>query len=277
MSAARLHSPAFNAPAMTWFDGVGDGRSGARSGVSACSRQSPSAQAIGCLAPWILIALLSPPSYSQFLPDLQARTPAEYDAYLDALDGPVIDKGAAFLRSYPESALRLPVHEFMTRAFRRQADAARAIDAASAGLAIAPDYIPLLVELADLLANGSTGLTRAETAARRALTLLETAKAPRRIAPGTWTEALAGLRARSHAALGLVHFQRDDLAGAIREFEAALAHRSSESPAVHYRLGRLHASAGRRAEARRHLREAERTGDPALRELAGIALREIAE
>ena len=41
------------------------------------------------------------PCYSQFLPDLQAKTPAEYDAYLDVLDGPVLENGAVFERDLP--------------------------------------------------------------------------------------------------------------------------------------------------------------------------------
>ena len=41
------------------------------------------------------------PCYSQFLPDLQAKTPAEYDAYLDVLDGPVLEKGARFRTRLP--------------------------------------------------------------------------------------------------------------------------------------------------------------------------------
>src|SRR6266702_3911971 len=62
---------------------------------------------------WLAAVLtaVSIPSYSQFLPDLQAKTPEEYDAYLDAIDldmidGPVIEKGEAFERDFPASALR---------------------------------------------------------------------------------------------------------------------------------------------------------------------------
>lgn len=194
------------------------------------------------------------------------------------LDGPAIEKGAVFERKYPDSALRLPVCEMMARAWRAKGDAARATASVSAGLAIAPDYIPLLVELADLAANDSSsgsGWERAENAAVRALTLLESAKAPRRVTAEAWTTAVAALRARAHSALGLVRFKRDDLSGAAKEFEAALAERSSEGPAIHYRLGRLYALAGREADARSHLREAAKSGEPALRDRAAAALTEL--
>src|SRR5437773_22120 len=105
----------------------------------------------------VVFTAVSMPSYSQFLPDLQAKTPEEYDAYLDAIDGPVIEKGAAFEREFPESALRLPVCELMAREWRSRGDAVQAAAAAERGLAIAPDYVPLLVEIADLLAHCRLG------------------------------------------------------------------------------------------------------------------------
>jgi hypothetical protein len=49
----------------------------------------------------VVFTAVSLPSYSQFLPDLQAKTPEEYDAYLDVIDGPVLEKGAAFERDCP--------------------------------------------------------------------------------------------------------------------------------------------------------------------------------
>jgi tetratricopeptide (TPR) repeat protein len=217
------------------------------------------------------------PSYSQFLPDLQAKTPEEYDAYLDAIDGPVLEKGVAFERDFPASALRLPVYELMAREWRLRGDAVQAVAAAERGLAAAPDYVPLLVEVADLLANGEARLERAESAARRALALLETIKAPRRIGIEEWTAAVSKLRARAHGALGMVHFKHDDVAGAVREFETALADESANDPLLHYRLGRLYAVTGRTAEARRQLEKAARSGERPLRDLANAALGALPE
>jgi tetratricopeptide (TPR) repeat protein len=223
-----------------------------------------------CLAALFTAVII--PSYAQFLPDLQAKTPEEYDAYLDVIDGPVLEKGAAFERDFPASALRLPVCELMAREWRSRGDAVRAAAAAERGLAIAPDYVPLLVEVADLLANGTDSLDRAASAARRALALLETIKAPRRTSIEDWTAAVSKLRARARGALGMVRFKRDDVAGAVREFEAALAEPSVNDPLLHYRLGRLYAVSGRTAEARRQLEEAARSDEKTLRERANAAL-----
>jgi tetratricopeptide (TPR) repeat protein len=226
---------------------------------------------------WLMIFLtiLNLPSYAQFLPDLQAQTPAEYDAYLDVLDGPVSDKGPAFERAFPGSALRLAVCELLEREWRSRGDVAQAVAASERGLAITQDYVPLLVELADLLANGHDRLDQAKSVAERALVLLETAKAPRRIAEDEWTAAVSKLRGQAHGALGLIRFKRDDVAGAVREFEAAMVAAPAVDPVLHYRLGRLYAITGRTADARRQLQQAAHSADKRMRELANTALAEL--
>ena len=70
----------------------------------------------------------------------------------------------------------------------------------------------------------------------------------------------------------MVHFKHDDVAGAVREFEAALADTSANNPLLHYRLGRLYAVSGRTAEARRQLEEAARSDEKTLHERANAAL-----
>jgi tetratricopeptide (TPR) repeat protein len=223
----------------------------------------------------ILFAVISLPSYAQFLPDLQAKTPAEYDAYLDVLDGPASERGPAFERAFPESSLRLAVCDLLEREWRSRGDVAQAVAAAERGLAIAQDYVPLLVELADLLANGQERLDRAESAAKRAMVLLETAKPPRRIAADEWTAAVSKLRGQAHGALGQIRFKRDDVAGSVREFELAVAEGAAVDPVLHYRLGRLYAITGHMEDARRELEQAARSADKTLRDRANSALAEL--
>jgi tetratricopeptide (TPR) repeat protein len=223
----------------------------------------------------ILFTVFSLPSYAQFLPDLQAKTPEEYDAFLDVLDGPVAERGEAFERSFPESALRLAVCEVVEREWRSRGNVAQAVAAAERGLTVAQDYVPLLVELADLLANGQDRLDRAEAAAKRALVLLETAKAPRRIAADEWTAVVSKLRGQAHGALGLIHFKRNDVAGAVREFETAVVEGTAVDPVLHYRLGQLYAITGHTADARNQLEQAARSTDKSLRDRANTALAEL--
>jgi tetratricopeptide (TPR) repeat protein len=232
-------------------------------------------RAIAVLASWLTAGNIL--CYAQFLPDLQARTPAEFDAYLDVLEAPGVEGGEAFLREFPDSALRLPVWELLVKARRAEGNAAAAIRAARSGLALAPEYAPLLVELADLLANGAVGWEAAETPARSALAVLERVKAPQRVGPTEWTAAVQTLAARACAALGLVQFKRNDVAGAIRQFEAAVRQSPAGDATLRYRLGRLYAVAGRTREARVELAEAARAGSAELRALARQALAGLPE
>lgn len=222
-----------------------------------------------------ILAIASMRVSGQFLPDLQAKTPEEYDAYLDVLDGPLLDKGLLFERTYPESALLLPVYELMAREWRLRGDAERATEYTRKALAISSDYVPMLTELADLLANRGLNLDEALKAGRRALTILEEIRAPRRVPAADWTAAIAKLRARAHGAVGLALFRKDDIPGAIAEFEKALTEPATPEPILHYRLGRLYLVSGRKAEARKHLEEAARRGDEVLRERAQQALAAI--
>jgi tetratricopeptide (TPR) repeat protein len=194
---------------------------------------------------------------------------------LDVLDGPVLKYGPDFERDFPQSSLRLPVCELVAREWRAQGDREHAIAAAERGLAIAPDYIPLLVEVADLLANGSDRLDRAVQSAQQALALLERVKAPHRITPEDWTAAVAKLRMRAHSALGMVFFKKDDHHGAMKEFQAALAANGPDDLILRYRLGRLYAITGKSTEARRELERAAGSPDRVLRDLAKKALADL--
>lgn len=186
----------------------------------------------------------------------------------------MLEKGASFEQKFPQSALRLPVCELVAKAWRSKGNAAEAIAATERGLAISPNYSPLLVELADLLSSESRNLARAEWAARHALELLSSAKAPSRVTPEDWIDAVSKYRARAHAALGMVRFKKDDTKGAIHEFEAALADKSGDA-LVHYRLGKLYVVSGRIPEAREQLAKAAQSEDKLLRERARAALAEI--
>jgi tetratricopeptide (TPR) repeat protein len=107
------------------------------------------------------------------------------------------------------------------------------------------------------------------------LKLLSTVKAPLRVTPEQWTAVVSNLSGRAHASIGMVLFKRDDTAGAIKEFEAALAANPEAEPSLHYRLGRLYAASGRTADARRLLQKAARSPDQVLRERALAALAEL--
>jgi hypothetical protein len=215
------------------------------------------------------------PGSSQFLPQLQAKTPEEFDAYLDVIEAKPQDrirKAREFLSAYPESDMRLRVYQVMAEECRDKGDAACAREAAAAGIKLAPDYVPLLTLAASIEAN--TSPSPDTRAAERALALLGQIKAPRTVDPKTWLRETAKLRAENLASLGIAAFKRDDLPGAIQKLkDSVIAH---PMPANQYRLAMLYIEARRPADARPLLEQVAKGGDPALRQKAVAALSSMA-
>ncbi|MBL8209824.1 MAG: tetratricopeptide repeat protein [Bryobacterales bacterium] len=209
------------------------------------------------------VLLLTLPATAQFLPQLQARTPAEFDAYLDVLEAAPAQQEAlarSFLRQYADSDLRLPVLEVIAKASRNRGDAAAARQAAIDGLQLAPEYIPLLTLLAAVDAN--TTARPDGRAATEALRLLDQARAPRSMDAETWRHALALLRAENLVTLAIVAFKSGQLHEAVRRLEESL--RWEPAPAAQYRLALLYLERKRTAEARTLLEKVAASADPAL-------------
>lgn len=213
----------------------------------------------------LLLAVL--PVEAQFLPQLQARTPAEFDAYLDVIEAAPAEQEAvarSFLRMYVDSDLRLPVLEVVAKAARARGDAESARRAAAEGLRLAPEYVPLLTLLASVEAN--TVARPDGRAAREALRLLDQARAPRTMEAGEWRAAVARLRAENLVTLGIVAFKGGDLAEAVGHLAESL--RWEQAPAAQYRLALLYLETKRVAEGRALLMRVVEAGDAALAERA---------
>lgn len=235
-----------------------------------CAQPSP---AINKAMMTLCLLMTLSPAAAQFLPQLQARTPDEFDAYLDVLEAAAdvrIRTARQFLSAYPQSELRLPVYETIAKACRANGEAPCALEAAREALRIAPDYIPMLTLLAAVEANTSAKPVEAGPAAERALRLLEQAKAPRRVEAATWLQETARLKAENLAALGVVAFKRGATADAARYLEGSV--KAAAIAENQFRLGVLYVELGRAAEARRMLEQAAQSADAALRARARKAL-----
>jgi len=220
----------------------------------------------------MVIGVCSSPA--QFLPNLQARTPEELDAYLDVVEAQAetqIRQAQRFLTAYPESNLRLPVYELLTEACRRQGDTVGATEAARQGLKIAPDYIPLLTALGSIEANTSRSPDRAP--ADQALRLLESAKAPSYVDAEMWLRETARLRAENLASLGIVAFKNQRHAEAVGLLEESV--KLSPQPANQYRLAMLYLDSGQKTKARGLLEQVAESGEADLQGRALAALKRI--
>jgi len=219
---------------------------------------------------------------AQFAPPPQAESPEEFDAYLAVLDAQTpaatLAAGEAFLRAWPSSGLRGHVYEREFEAYRRLNQLDKAIAAGEKALAAAPDNLLVLAELAQVLANATADekrLSRAQQYADKVLTLSKSIRLPKFVTPQEWAQTEARVNSIAHAALGLVANQRGDAAGAIHEFETAIALAPQPDATQYYRLGMLYRATGNNAAAKQKFAEAARSGEPAIQDLAKRALREL--
>jgi tetratricopeptide (TPR) repeat protein len=231
-----------------------------------------------------ILAALALRCAAQFAPPPQAKSPDEFDSYLDVLDAPtptaVIPAAETFLRSWPASGLRGHVYEREFEAYRRLGDSVRAIEAGESSLAAAPDNLLMLANLSVVLANGTSDpsrLARSGEYARKAIALSKSIRLPRSISPSEWTQIEARVNSQAHAALGLVANQRGDVTGAIREFETAISLGPEPDATQYLRLGMLYRAAGNLNGAREKLERAAKSDEPAIRELATRELARIGQ
>jgi tetratricopeptide (TPR) repeat protein len=228
------------------------------------------------------LALLAAGCSAQFAPSPQANSAEEFDSYLAVLaaedPAATIAAGDAFLRAWPDSGLRGHVYERQFEAYRRLGDSSKAILAGESALAGAPDNLMVLADLSLVLANGTTEpkrLARSEECARKAIALSKSMRIPRFIAPGEWAQTAALVNSRAHAALGLVAYGRADISGAIRELEAAVALAPRPDGTQYYRLGMLYRISGNIAAAKDHFRQAARSEEAEIQDLANRELRQL--
>ena len=163
-------------------------------------------------------------------------------------------------------------------AYREQGDSAQAIAAAEKSLQVMPDNLVVLANLPVVLATGTSDparLARAEAYARKVLALTRSFRLPKFITPEDWAQTEARLNSQAHAALGLVANRRGDVAGAIREFETAIALATVPDATQYYRLGMLYRATGNLSGAKQKFQKAAQLDEPKIKELAEQQLRQI--
>jgi tetratricopeptide (TPR) repeat protein len=209
----------------------------------------------------------------------QAKTPEEFDLYLDfeeARDAEAKYRAALhFERAYPHS-------ELLAYVYQSELDYARArnlydavISSGEKALAIAPDNIPILLALAEVIPNGtedSESLDRSEKYATRALELSESRLVSPRLTMDDCDALRRQLRSRAHAALGLVAVKRGAVPQATREFEIAVSENPDADGVQLYRLAKLYLASGRRADATALLQKALQIGPQEISSLAAAEL-----
>jgi tetratricopeptide (TPR) repeat protein len=209
----------------------------------------------------------------------QAKSIAEFDLYLDfeqAGDAEAQHQAALrFEQAYPQS-------ELLAYVYQSELDYARArnlydavIAAGQKALTIAPDNIPILLALAEVIPNGpvdSQWLDRSEKYATRALDLSESRHVSTQLSMDDCDALRRQVRSRAHAALGLVAVKRGAVLLAIHEMETAVSENPYADGVQLYRLAKLYGASGRPADATALLQKALLIGPPELSSLAAAEL-----
>jgi tetratricopeptide (TPR) repeat protein len=167
---------------------------------------------------------------TQTSPAPQAKTPQEFDLYLDfheARDPETRHQIALrFERTYPHSELLVDVYGSELEYSRARGQREAAITAGERGLRLAPNNIEALLGLAEILPNGASDsrtFSSAEGYARNAFAQLKSMRFSHEVSMGDCESARRVMVSRAHAALGYVFGKRGQLADAIKELEMAIA------------------------------------------------------
>ncbi|PYT32301.1 MAG: hypothetical protein DMG57_02220 [Acidobacteria bacterium] len=209
----------------------------------------------------------------------QAKTPEEFDLYLDfdeTHDAAVKHRAALnFEQSYPQSELLVYVYQSELEYARARNLSNNVVSVGERALAIAPDDIPVLLALAEVMPNGEVdprSLDRSEAYARRALDLSESRHVSPQLTLDECDNLRHKIRSRAHAALGLVAMKRGAVPLATQEFERAVAENPDADGVQLYRLARLYLASGRRANAAALFQKAYQAGPPEISTLAAAEL-----
>jgi tetratricopeptide (TPR) repeat protein len=215
--------------------------------------------------------------------EFQARSPEEYDAYLEVEAaqgaGARIRLAGEFLKRWPESALRPPVLVWKMDAHRERDEGEQALAAAEQAVELARDHVPAMVGLSELLVNlcnDTVSLDRARGLAERLLRLLDGGiDVPRTVPPEAWLRLKQGYEARAWSVIGHGAYKQGRARKAIQAFETAIGAEPEYDAARHFRYAMLLQASGKADQARQELERLLRQAPPLLRDRARQALQSL--
>jgi len=180
-----------------------------------------------------------------------------------------------FEQSYPQSELLVYVYQSEMEYARARNLNRDVVSIGEKALVLAPDNIPVLLALAEVMPNGeadSRSLDRGEAYARRALDLSESRHVSPQLSLDDCGNLRRKIRSRAYAAMGLVAMKRGSLPLATQEFERAVSENPDADGVQLYRLARLYLASGRRANAAALFKKAFQAGPPEISTLAAAEL-----
>ena len=138
---------------------------------------------------------------------------------------PNTGKRAALLVRYaqifPDSQLASQALGVAAASYRQTQNTAKMLEVANGLLAKDPDNLGMLLLLADYYSEKGEQLDKAETYAKKAVSLLETAKKPEGVTDEQWKQQSGLQKGLALSALGQIDIQKKNNAQAVDEFKSA--------------------------------------------------------
>ncbi len=209
----------------------------------------------------------------------QAETQEEFDLYqMIVLEQDPVQCQALvseFFQLYRESELIGSVYQYQMLAYERLDNLDGVLKAVVRELEHLPENVITMVTMASAIPNRVAAdqgterrLATAGEYASRAFEALERKQIPRAIRFADWQEFRAKMESRLHETLGHVATKRGDLDIATRELQAAVAKNPEPEGRQLFRLGVIHAWAGRLDDAKAALGRAAQLGPDVIRQCA---------
>jgi tetratricopeptide (TPR) repeat protein len=218
----------------------------------------------------------------------QAKSQVEFDAYLEIVretnPREVVRRVDAFVAQFPQSDLLGAAYQHQVAAFQKLDNFDGMLSAGRKALARDPNSLDTLLQLAPAMASRSHGradgkelLEESQELADRALKLSETVHVPRKTSLEQWRAHKRQLQSEAHGVLGLVAFQRADLANAVGEFQTSIQLAANPTGVQYLRLGLALSASKKKDEARRSLLRADELGPDEVSQVAKAELSKLAE
>ncbi len=145
-----------------------------------------------------------------------------------------------FAQLFPDSAYASQALGVAATAYRQTQNTAKMLDVANGLLAKDPDNLGMLLLLADYYSEKGEQFDKAESYAKKSVSLLEVAKKPDAVTDEQWKQQSALQKGLALSALGQVNIQKKNNAQAVENFRSAAPLLKSDEGSYarnQYRLG----------------------------------------
>lgn len=145
-----------------------------------------------------------------------------------------------FAQLFPDSGYASQALGVAAAAYRQTQNTAKMLDVANGLLAKDPDNLGMLLLLADYYSEKGEQLDKAESYAKKSVSLLDASKTPEGVTEEQWKQQSALQKGLALSALGQVNIQKKNNAGAVDNFKSAAPLLKSDEGSYarnQYRLG----------------------------------------